>query len=59
MTVSDDGRGMEPGDSEEGAGLAGMRERVEALGGAVELTEPARGGTRLEVRLPLRTEKAE
>jgi two-component system sensor histidine kinase DesK len=48
LEMSDDGRG---GEAPEGAGLAGMRERVEALGGAVA-RDGARG-TRLLVELPL------
>ncbi len=47
LTVEDDGRG---GGATEGSGLAGMRERVEELGGTV-LRDGSRG-TRLEVRLP-------
>lgn len=47
LEVRDDGRGG----GREGAGLAGMRERIAALGGAVErLSEE---GTRLVVSLPL------
>jgi two-component system sensor histidine kinase DesK len=53
LEVSDDGRGASGRD---GAGLAGMRERVGALGGRVDLqTGPAGGsgpGTRVVVRLP-------
>lgn len=48
LEVSDDGRG---GVAAEGAGLAGMRERVEALGGRVAREGSA--GTRLAVELPL------
>ncbi|HVG24966.1 MAG TPA: sensor histidine kinase [Thermoanaerobaculia bacterium] len=48
MTISDDGRG---GNTPFGSGLTGMRERVEALGGA--LTRDGRHGTTLHVTLPL------
>jgi len=51
LEVSDDGRG---GTGSEGAGLAGMRERVEALGGRV--VRDGRQGTRIEVTLPLAPE---
>jgi two-component system sensor histidine kinase DesK len=50
LTVSDDGHG---GGIVPGNGLSGMRERVEALGGRLQLESSARGGTRLEVQLPL------
>ena len=42
-----------------GLGLAGMRERVEALGGVLEAGPQEPGGWRLQARLPLgRTERA-
>jgi two-component system sensor histidine kinase DesK len=48
LEVRDNGRGGEP---REGAGLAGMRERIADLGGAVE--RRTAGGTRLTVAVPL------
>jgi len=50
LSIQDDGRG---GSQQEGNGLAGMRERVEALGGT--LRRETRGGTRLHITLPLET----
>ncbi len=50
MEVVDDGRG-EPG--REGNGLAGMRERVTALGGTLHLKATPGKGTQLSVRVPL------
>jgi two-component system sensor histidine kinase DesK len=47
LVVEDDGRG---GPLREGSGLAGMRERIEALGG--RLLVDGRSGTRVEVVLP-------
>jgi two-component system sensor histidine kinase DesK len=47
MRVADNGVG---GQALEGAGLTGMRERVQALGGALERT--VEGGTSLLIRLP-------
>jgi two-component system sensor histidine kinase DesK len=48
LSIQDDGRG---GFQPEGNGLAGMRERVEALGGT--LRRETQGGTRLHITLPL------
>jgi two-component system, NarL family, sensor histidine kinase DesK len=48
LSIQDDGRG---GLQQEGNGLQGMRERVEALGGT--LRRETRGGTRLHITLPL------
>jgi signal transduction histidine kinase len=61
LAVRDDGRGLAEGRAEaaerEGhMGLAGMRERIAALGGTVRVgrgTAGGSGGARLEVRLPL------
>jgi two-component system sensor histidine kinase DesK len=48
LTVSDDGRG---GEAREGSGLAGMRERIQALGGRLERRSGG-DGTTLSVALP-------
>jgi two-component system sensor histidine kinase DesK len=53
LEIADDGRG---GNSLEGNGLTGMRERVAALGGS--LVRDGSTGTRLEITLPLRPEPA-
>lgn len=50
LEVVDDGRG---GVSANGNGLAGMRERVEAMGGTLAIDSPRSHGTRLEVRIPV------
>ncbi|QNK00436.1 sensor histidine kinase [Dyella telluris] len=50
MQVSDDGCG---GLSAHGNGVSGMRERVRALGGNVQIDSPPRRGTVLTVRVPL------
>jgi two-component system sensor histidine kinase DesK len=49
LSIADDGRGGAGGT---GHGLTGMRERVAALGGALELDSPHGGGTRLLLRIP-------
>jgi PAS domain S-box-containing protein len=50
VEVRDDGTG---GADEEGTGLRGLSDRVEALGGQLVLTSPEGGGTRLSANLPL------
>jgi len=54
--VEDDGRGIEPADlaKAHSLGLRGMRERVQYLGGSIEVARAPRGGTRVRVRVPLR-----
>lgn len=51
LTVRDDGRGGAR--LGRGHGLSGIRERLEALGGTLVVEQPAEGGTRLRLRLPL------
>jgi signal transduction histidine kinase len=51
LTVRDDGVGG--ADSGNGSGLLGIRDRVEALGGTVEVVSPPGEGTLLQVDLPL------
>lgn len=53
LTVDDDGRVRWPITT--GNGLDGMRERLESLGGRVELSTSTRGGLRLAAWLPLET----
>ncbi len=50
VLVSDDGSG---GANPEGSGLAGLRTRVQSLGGALEVTSVPRQGTSLEARFPI------
>jgi signal transduction histidine kinase len=49
LSVRDDGVG---GADPDGSGLTGLRERVEALGGTVQLTSPPGRGTSVDVKLP-------
>jgi signal transduction histidine kinase len=50
VSVSDDGvGGARPS---EGSGLAGMTDRVEALGGRLDVTSPPAGGTTVTAELP-------
>jgi signal transduction histidine kinase len=50
VTVSDDGVGG--ADAAAGSGLRGLADRVEALGGRLEVTSPPGAGTTLRARVP-------
>lgn len=56
LQLEDDGEGI-PGEDDGGprfgTGLAGMRERIGALGGTVRLEAAERGGARLEIHVPV------
>jgi signal transduction histidine kinase len=54
--VRDDGVGGV--DASRGSGILGMKDRVEALGGSVSISNPLGGGTELSVLLPGRTDTA-
>jgi signal transduction histidine kinase len=49
--ISDDGRGG--ADFSGGSGLVGLKDRVEALGGHLQLLSPPGAGTTLDIELPL------
>jgi PAS domain S-box-containing protein len=53
LEVADDGRGFDPGLARAGVGLVGMRERVEELGGKIEVSSRPGEGTEVRVRVPL------
>jgi signal transduction histidine kinase len=51
LSIRDDGvGGAQPG---QGSGLIGLRDRVEALGGDIEIASPAGSGTSLRVEIPI------
>jgi two-component system sensor histidine kinase DesK len=50
MQICDNGRG---GQSAEGNGISGMRERIGVLGGALSIESPPKRGTKLTVCVPL------
>jgi signal transduction histidine kinase len=52
LSINDDGRGG--ADASRGSGLIGLADRVDALGGTLDIASPIRGGTTLRVRLPIR-----
>jgi signal transduction histidine kinase len=51
LSISDDGTGG--ADPSRGSGLIGLRDRVEALGGTIEVASPPGSGTRILVQVPL------
>jgi signal transduction histidine kinase len=51
LSVRDDGGGG--ADPDRGAGLTGLKDRVEALGGMITVQSPVGAGTSLQVELPL------
>lgn len=53
MQISDDGCGFEPGQASQGIGLAGMRERVMALHGEIQIRAAKGVGCQIRVSLPL------
>jgi signal transduction histidine kinase len=52
LSIRDDGVGG--ADPAGGSGLVGLRDRVEALGGSIEITSPPGHGTHLVVQFPLK-----
>jgi two-component system, NarL family, sensor histidine kinase DevS len=52
LTVSDGGRGFDPGTARRGYGLTGIEERVELVGGSVEVESAPGGGTTITAKFP-------
>jgi signal transduction histidine kinase len=52
LTVEDDGEGFHEHPPRPGVGLANMRDRIEALGGALLFETADAGGARVSVRVP-------
>lgn len=50
--VSDDGKGFEVAHAQRGAGLTNMADRVDALGGTLEVSSSPGRGTRIAASLP-------
>ena len=55
LTVTDDGVGG--ADTAERSGLLGIADRMEALGGSVEVTSPPGAGTTIVARVPVRSDR--
>lgn len=53
LAVEDNGKGMKLAGAHRGVGLAGMKERVAAVGGSLVLGRVDGGGLRVEARIPL------
>jgi signal transduction histidine kinase len=51
LAIRDNGIGG--ADSRQGSGLVGLSDRIEALGGTLEVTSPAGSGTTLLIEMPL------
>jgi PAS domain S-box-containing protein len=57
VSIADDGKGFDPAAPRQGLGLVGLRERVEALGGRLDLDSFPGKGARIEATIPLGTGK--
>ena len=53
FAVEDDGKGFEPATVVQSSGLQNMRDRLEALGGSLEVTSAPGQGTTIEGRVPV------
>jgi len=53
LVVTDDGRGG--AEASTGSGLTGLVDRVEAIGGTIQIDSPPDAGTAIRVRLPTRS----
>ena len=51
LSIRDDGVGG--ADSDRGSGLTGLRDRIEALGGRIQIESPSGSGTLIEVEIPI------
>ena len=59
VSVVDDGIGFHPARGRNGLGLRGIEERVKELNGTMRITGATGSGTRLEIRLPVRSRETE
>jgi signal transduction histidine kinase len=53
FTVADDGGGFDPDCANDGHGLTNLADRVDALGGHLELKSAPGRGTTIEGRIPI------
>ena len=55
--VTDDGHGFDPSTTDHGTGLQGMADRLDAIGGSIEVNSAPGQGTRVAGRLPVEGER--
>jgi signal transduction histidine kinase len=53
FTVTDDGRGFDPGTTMTGTGLQGMRDRMAAVGGELRVVSAPGEGTEITGEIPV------
>jgi signal transduction histidine kinase len=53
FTVTDDGRGFDPDSNVAGTGLQGMADRLDAIGGTLDVTSAPGSGTTVTGRVPV------
>ena len=58
LTITDDGIGFDPSEPGAGQGLGNMNERVEAMGGRLQVVSANGRGTRLTAEVPVAKEEA-
>jgi signal transduction histidine kinase len=51
LSIRDDGAGG--ADASQGSGIIGLTDRIEALGGTIQIDSPLGGGTRIAVEIPI------
>jgi signal transduction histidine kinase len=54
LRIIDDGVGFDTSHQAGGLGLESMRQRVQAVGGVIDISSSPNSGTRIEVRVPFR-----
>ena len=54
FVVTDDGAGFDTARTRLGSGLQGMKDRLEALGGTLEVASTRGSGTRVDGTIPVR-----
>jgi len=55
LEVEDHGRGIGGEAANKGIGMVAMRERAELLGGMIDVSKPAQGGTIVSLAIPRET----